>query len=315
MVVTTMSEEGVQIQKGLSEWWSEESVYLLQRIERWAALARGYNRLRSHKFSRGRLTFGEVLEDDEERYISTDFESLRRSERMKSRSPDESRRINCCGTFNYQSNNRLDSTCLETYRYDHSIYFKTIGDIKRSKSGEHVGCKEDGDRCSDDEKVEWDVRVVNNSVAARGFTADRQMIVMSDGEVGWDCLDQYSSENVEKNRNVWPVVDISKLDTGKNCPDFSRKVVHQEDDQEDQRNNNALTQTFVSRSKSSLELKTQQSMTRILSFRTKRSPKVVQRPMVCGAGNVSWPGVLLTYTPSYIDPAIASSHNQVVKIK
>ncbi|XP_063972837.1 uncharacterized protein LOC135160332 isoform X2 [Diachasmimorpha longicaudata] len=244
MVVTTMSEEGVQIQKGLSEWWSEESVYLLQRIERWAALARGYNRLRSHKFSRGRLTFGEVLEDDEERYISTDFESLRRSERMKSRSPDESRRINCCGTFNYQSNNRLDSTCLETYRYDHSIYFKTIGDIKRSKSGEHVGCKEDGDRCSDDEKVEWDVRVVNNSVAARGFTADRQMIVMSDGEVGWDCLDQYSSENVEKNRNVWPVVDISKLDTGKNCPDFSRKVVHQEDDQEDQRNNNALTQTF-----------------------------------------------------------------------
>ncbi|XP_015114113.1 uncharacterized protein LOC107039153 isoform X2 [Diachasma alloeum] len=241
MVVTAMSEEGVQIQKGLFEWWSEESEYLLQRIERWAALARGYNRLRSHKFSRGRLTFGEVLDDDEDRYIPAEFESLRRSERMKTRSPDESRRINCCGTFNYQSNSKLDSTCLETYRYDHSIYFKTIGDIRRSKSRENVGCKQDGDRCSDDEKVEWDVRVVNNSVASRGFATDRQMVVMPNGQVRWDYLDQHSSEDGDNNKNVWPVVDLSKLETGENCLDVNRKVIDYEDDREDQRNNNAPT--------------------------------------------------------------------------
>lgn len=47
-------------------------------------------------------------------------------------SPEETK-LNC-STFNYQSNSKLDSTCLETYRYDHSIYFKTIGDIRNDKN-------------------------------------------------------------------------------------------------------------------------------------------------------------------------------------
>ncbi|XP_011302275.1 uncharacterized protein [Fopius arisanus] len=240
MVVASMSEEGVQIQKGLSEWWSEESEYLLQRIERWAALARGYNRLRSQKLSRGRLAFGDGLDDDEDRYIPRDSEFLRRSGGLKQRSPDEARRLNCCGTFNYQSNSKLDSNCLETYRYDHSIYFKTIGDIRRSKSGENVGCQQDGDRCSDDEKVEWDVRVMNNST--RGITTDRQMVVMPNGEVRWDYLDQYSSEDCDNDRtHSWSVVDFHKK-MEKNLPEDKPEVIDLRNDQEDQRNNNVMGQ-------------------------------------------------------------------------
>lgn len=315
-----MSDEGVHVQRGLSEWWSEESEYLLQRIERWAALARGYNRLRSHNFSKGRLA-DEGLDEDENNYM--DYE-LRRS--SKNRSP-ETRKLNCCGGFNYQSNSKLDSHCLETYRYDHSIYFKTIGDIRRSKSGDNVrsgqnggceqnegrgqngGCEQDGGHCSDEEKVEWDVRVVNNSLTSRNCTMDRQMVVMQNGEVRWDYLDKYAESDGDNNR-IWPVVDGSELATEEDCLYHDDKNHQDDQEREDARNNN-VAENFVSRSESE-ELK-QQSMTRILSFRTK--PKVVRRPMVCGENNVSWPGVLLSYTSSYVDPAVASSHNRVVKVK
>jgi len=36
--------------------------------------------------------------------------------------------------FNYHSNSKFDSNCLEIFRYDHSIYFKTIGEIRNNKN-------------------------------------------------------------------------------------------------------------------------------------------------------------------------------------
>lgn len=38
-------------QRAFTEWWSEETEYIFQRIEHWAACAKGYNRLRSQKNS------------------------------------------------------------------------------------------------------------------------------------------------------------------------------------------------------------------------------------------------------------------------
>ncbi|KAF7386483.1 hypothetical protein HZH68_013615 [Vespula germanica] len=40
--------------QGLFEWWKEGTEYLFQRIQTWAALTRGYNRLRSKRFVEGR---------------------------------------------------------------------------------------------------------------------------------------------------------------------------------------------------------------------------------------------------------------------
>lgn len=106
-------------QKGLSEWWNQESEYLLQRIEKWTGFSRGYNRLKTIK----------SIDDDD-----CEIERKKITEKNK---------INCCGKFNYQSNNNFDNTCLETYRYDHSIYFKTIGDIKSSKNNHQIDDKHD----------------------------------------------------------------------------------------------------------------------------------------------------------------------------
>ncbi|EGI60713.1 hypothetical protein G5I_11078 [Acromyrmex echinatior] len=103
--MTTITENrDIMVKKNLSEWWSEETEYIFQRIERWAAFARGYNRFRSQSLKQSRWKL----------------------------SPEEIK-INCCGTFNYQSNSKLDNNCLEMHQYDHSIYFKTIGDIRSDK--------------------------------------------------------------------------------------------------------------------------------------------------------------------------------------
>ncbi|RLU25742.1 hypothetical protein DMN91_001900 [Ooceraea biroi] len=100
-----LEDRDIIVHRSLSEWWSEETEYVFQRIEKWIAFARGYNRLRSL--------------------------SLKRS---KQKWNPEEIKINCCDTFNYQSNSKLDSNCLEAYRYDYSIYFKTIGDIRKDKN-------------------------------------------------------------------------------------------------------------------------------------------------------------------------------------
>ncbi|KAH0944649.1 hypothetical protein HN011_008937 [Eciton burchellii] len=40
----------------------------------------------------------------------------------------------CTTVFNYHSNSKLDNNCLEIFRYDHSIYFKTIGEMRNNKN-------------------------------------------------------------------------------------------------------------------------------------------------------------------------------------
>ncbi|KYN33939.1 hypothetical protein ALC56_11753 [Trachymyrmex septentrionalis] len=126
--MTTITENR-DIKKNLSEWWSEETEYIFQRIERWAAFARGYNRFRSQRWFENQ----QMMQDNwnmSSNETPIKFHSLKQS-RWKL-SPEEIK-INCCGTFNYQSNSQLDSNCLKMHQYDHSIYFKTIGDIKSDK--------------------------------------------------------------------------------------------------------------------------------------------------------------------------------------
>lgn len=124
---------------------------------------------------------------------------LKRS-RWKSR-PEEIK-INCCGTFNYQSNNRLDSNCLETYRYDHSIYFKTIGDIRSDKRNQNQN--QDSASVSSEEQIEWDASSLIDPVSNKLSSEETKNI---------SNTAEYIAER-EKDRtiqNVWPIVDLSKL--------------------------------------------------------------------------------------------------------
>lgn len=202
------------LQKGLSEWWSEETEYIFQRIERWAAYARGYNRLRSQRLSRGRMTMqaggqetrwsissNKLIIDDSS--WSPRFHALKKSRRQ---SRPEEAKINCCGTFNYQSNSTLDTSCLETYRYDHSIYFKTIGDLKnsRKKSESKNAEKEEEDRVSisSEELVEWDANAMSD------FIADQLLDDKFENDV-----DQHPDPfETKKDDDTWFNVDLSKID-------------------------------------------------------------------------------------------------------
>ena len=235
-----MTEEmSASLQKGLSEWWSEETEYIFQRIERWAAFARGYNRLRSQRLSRGRLT---MQEEQEPRWtISSNkiviedstwnprFHNLKRSHRRKSRA-DENCKINCCGTFNYQSNSNLDSTCLETYRYDHSIYFKTIGDIKSSKKDLTTTKSEIDDvSCCSDEQIEWEAKTapVYHDDRRNDYDEPEEEIPINNNDsfrLEYNkfetTLDDHENhvdeEDQEINRilhNSWPIADFKNLST------------------------------------------------------------------------------------------------------
>ncbi|XP_029034379.1 uncharacterized protein LOC114871935 [Osmia bicornis bicornis] len=212
MTIKMAEDVGVMLQKGLAEWWSEETEYIFQRIERWAAYARGYNRLRSQRLSRGRMTMqggqeprwsissNKLIIDDSS--WSPRFHTLKKS-RRKSR-PEETK-INCCGTFNYQSNSNLDSTCLETYRYDHSIYFKTIGDIKNSKKeAEEVKNEEDRISISSEELVEWDVNAVSDFIANQILEDGFQNVL--------DAMDNSDPGTDEIGSVTWFNIDLSKLD-------------------------------------------------------------------------------------------------------
>lgn len=132
-------------QRAFTEWWSEETEYIFQRIEHWAACAKGYNRLRSQKIPRSQTTMKEENSSSlssrwsiagnklfiEESSFNPRLQPLNRSHARQLQ--HEELKLNCCGTLNYRSNGKLDSNCLETYSYDHSIYFKTIGDLKKSR--------------------------------------------------------------------------------------------------------------------------------------------------------------------------------------
>lgn len=168
------------IQKGLSEWWSEETEYVLQRIEKWTTFISGYNLLRS--------------------------QSLKWS---KWKSCPEETKINCCSTFNYQSNSKLESNCLETYRYDHSIYFKTIGDIRSNKRDVNRDLEQDRMSTISEELVEWDASSVVD-LTAKPISEE---ICNNNRPDELNISDTIAEQ--EKNgtmQNTWPIVDLSKLD-------------------------------------------------------------------------------------------------------
>ena len=137
------STSGFSFPKNLSVWWSEETEYVLQRIERWAACARGYNRLRSVRLSPGRMTMQEEPENRwsisratnrlvVENSWSPSFRGRRKPQQQQQQEPSEQARLRCCalGNLDYKSNGNLGSNVLEEYSLDHSIYFKTIGEIR-----------------------------------------------------------------------------------------------------------------------------------------------------------------------------------------
>ncbi|XP_043605519.1 uncharacterized protein LOC122577872 [Bombus pyrosoma] len=334
-----MSEDvSVTIQKGLSEWWNEETEYIFQRIERWAAYARGYNRLRSQRLSRGRMTMqggqeprwsissNKLIIDDCS--WSPRFHSLKKS-RRKSR-PEETK-IDCCATLNYQSNSNLDSSCLETYRYDHSIYFKTIGDIKNDKKHVNVTTngEEDGISVSSEELVEWHVNTVSGFIASQLF---EDTFANHDKE---NTLDSTRNSHQDANRQLdsvaWFNVDLSKLDLDED--DITVTVTNQLNNEngstifenEEQTNNNYIQdeETVV---KTNLKNGTQLSCVdqdennakegarpeegtkKYLDVRrTRRSYRTVKQQPVVGDNEVVWPSVLLNYTKN-ISPSNSPHH-------
>ena len=207
-MTVTMSLESRQ--RGLSEWWSEETEYIFQKIERWAAYARGYNRLRSQRISRGRMTMDEFLSSRwnisgnkifiEEASWNPQVKTLNRSHARNTR-PEELK-LNCCGTLNYKSNGNLNSSCLETYSYDHSIYFKTIGDLKRKRNQnfcvQGLGNPNFEDQDSE-EKVEWEQP--KKKEEPNRFS---QLIF----------IESFSDDDVEveySRTSAWSELDLSKL--------------------------------------------------------------------------------------------------------
>ncbi|XP_032688169.1 uncharacterized protein LOC116852192 [Odontomachus brunneus] len=239
------------VQKGLSEWWGEETEYVLQRIERWAAFARGYNRLRSQRWSKDRQQAHEHYQDSswnvltrkssiDETTCPSRFHNLERSRRKAQ--PEETK-INCCGTFNYQSNSELDSNCLETYRYDHSIYFKTIGDIRNDRRD--VGnCDVDRVSISSEELVEWDASSLTDLLADKPIAEETYNNNYLDNSTVPETV--LEMKTIRTTQNVWPIVDLTKLNMNLTDSDESRlpRSINQNDRrryEEQQENNNVET--------------------------------------------------------------------------
>lgn len=323
------------LQKGLTEWWNEETEYVLQRIERWAAYARGYNRLRSQRLSRGRMTMQTGQEPRwsissnkliiEDMSWSPRFHTMKKS-RRKSRA--EETKINCCGTFNYQSNSNLDSNCLETYRYDHSIYFKTIGDIRNSKKDlaeETKNEQEDRISVSSEELVEWDVNSVSHFIANQ---------FLEDGLTSEDIKNMFATTttNVQDHDQVdtitWTNVDLTKLDLNEDATIGDVAVVDEENNptvleiEEESNNNFAESMMFVEdasfkhldregedaaeESRNDHEVKSCH-----ITRKTRRASRKVKQSPIMGDNDVIWPSVLLNYTKN-VDNISSPHHFQQV---
>ncbi|XP_071629065.1 uncharacterized protein [Temnothorax longispinosus] len=294
--MTTMAENReTMVQKGLSEWWSEETEYVFQRIERWAAFARGYNRLRSQRWFKNRQTIQESwgVSSDE---TPPRFHSLKRS---KWKSGSEEIKINCCGTFNYQSSGKLDSNCLETYRYDHSIYFKTIGDIRNDKRDQNEN--QDSASISSEEQVEWDASSLNDSISNKLFSEETNNISDTVAE----------REDNRRTQNAWPIVDLSKLDLNlidnRGRDEWLSRPTDEDNRGKDGRqteNNNVIfldnLKDKVNKEDQEDGSKGQERPNRFHSFRkTKRSSKNLRQSSIISENNVIWPGVLLNYTNNF----------------
>ncbi|XP_072752819.1 uncharacterized protein [Anoplolepis gracilipes] len=287
----------MMVQRGLSEWWNEETEYMLQRIERWATFVRGYNRLRSQRWW-SKETLQDIPDASDE--AASRFYSLKRS-RWKSR-PEEIK-INCCGRFNYQSNSKLESNCLETYRYDHSIYFKTIGDIRNDKRDIIKDLDRDTVSISSEELVEWDARSLVADLIANKPISEETCNNNRPDEPG--VSDTFVEQ--EKNgamQNAWPIVDLSKLDLnlmdnqkrGKQLSCLLDRENYERNEKQQKNNNVNIPEDKTN--KEDNESKNYKRMKKFPSFRKiKRSPTRIS-PIV-GENNVIWPGVLLNYNNNF----------------
>ncbi|XP_015521774.1 uncharacterized protein [Neodiprion pinetum] len=297
--------------RGLSDWWNEETEYVFQRIEEWAALARGYNRLKSQRYSRGHLTMKEEPGDTNwsisaNKLVVGDCESwnprfyrLERSWRRKSR-PEEVR-INCCGSLNYQSNNRVDSQCLEAYRYDHSIYFKTIGDIRGRNRNRNSSLKR-----AESPKIAGEIEC---------HRCDDELS-------GKSPLHDEDQPSKAAGTQVWPITDLTQMNLE---ADESRRYLDDELEgnlqndnycsSEDNLNNNNQANNSVQFTGNSITRKTDQPLSlkqRLVSIRrTRQSPRKVSQPTIVGDNNVVWPGVLLNYKKK--GEAVCSPHRHSIK--
>lgn len=338
--LAAMTEDvGAMLQKGLTEWWNEETEYVLQRIERWAAYARGYNRLRSQRLSRGRMTMQNSQEPrwsiSSNKLIIDDmswsprFHTLKKS-RRKSR-PEETK-INCCGTFNYQSNSNLDSNCLETYRYDHSIYFKTIGDIRNSKKDlaeETKNEQEDRISVSSEELVEWDVSSVSNFIANQ---------LLEDGLTSENIKNMFATttttdqDHNEIDTITWTNVDLTKLDLNDDATPgnvlIDEAVIDEENNptvleiDEESNNNFAESIMFVGNTHSKNHQEededaaeesrnNHEAKSYRVTRKTRRASRKVKQSPIMGDNDVIWPSVLLNYTKN-VDNISSPHHFQQV---
>ncbi|XP_029162717.1 uncharacterized protein LOC114934235 [Nylanderia fulva] len=264
-------------QKGLSEWWSEETEYVLQKIERWATFVRGYNRLRSQRWSR------EASSDE-----ATQFYRLKRS-KWKSR-PEETK-INCCGTFNYQSNSKLENNCLETYSYDHSIYFKTIGDIRSDKRDIIRDVDQDRVSISSEELVEWDASSLVDQIADKPISEKNNNPDVSDAV----------AQETRAVQNAWPIVDLSKLDLnlmGNQTRDERLPVDRDNYGRDEQENNNRPTEEEGNKGDRENKSRNGETMRNFPSFRKTRQSST-RRSLIVDENNIVRPNVFLNYNNNF----------------
>lgn len=221
------------------------------------------------------------------------FHTLKRA-----RSRPEEIKINCCGTFNYQSNSKLDSNCLEMYRYDHSIYFKTIGDIRSDKKDRNQN--QDSTSVNSEEQ-EWNASSLTDMISNKLSSEEINNISDIVAEWGEDRTVQ----------NTWPIVDLSKLDLNLtdnrgrdewlSCPTEDNRGR----DRRQTENNNVMFLVNNLKDKTNKEDQKDRSngQERTSKFRSyrkiKRSSKNLRRSSIIGENNVIWPGVLLNYTNNF----------------
>lgn len=340
------------VHKGLSEWWSEETEYVFQRIERWAAFARGYNRLRSERLSKGRLTMNEEQESrwsiSSNKLVIDDlswnpaFHTLKRS-RRRSRQEEEIK-INryTDSVLGYRSNANLDSTCLETYRYDHSIYFKTIGEIRNGKKDRRINDGDPTDRRPIDSEEEREVNEINEvDEVDEEEQEEEEDVELEENEATFvynSADDRFylernnssssSNGNLESKQNtigVWPIVDLAKLDLNRKIPDTVDHRNNEIDWNTVEANNNYvdILESIKIDTKnehrgggsgsgdSDSSCKDQDAGKGILAFKMikHRPSRTVKRSTVCGDNNVLWPGILLNYTRNVDPTSPASPHH------
>lgn len=229
------------------------------------------------------------------------FYNLKRSRR---KSQAEEAKINCCGTFSYQSNKQLDSNCLETYQYDHSIYFKTIGDIRKNKKSISDEIK-DNISISSEELVEWDSSSLTNLIIDQFISQESNN---NNHPNKLSVSDSVADQKDNKGEEIpSPIVDLSKLDL--NLPEnrnedirMSRSIdMNNFENNEKEQENNNIDNSEVDKGNNENGSKCQEKMKRFRSFRkTKRSPRNVRQSSIVGENNVVRPRkLLLNYTNSF----------------